>query len=605
MASPTTPPNTSATNSSSSSTTLTSITASTLPTPSLSAFTISNILHHVSIKLECNTYLLWRAQFMLVLQSQDILSFVDGTNSAPAKYLPGADASVEPTLNPAYSQWHKIDQLIQSWFFATSSPSVLGQSCGHTTSRAMWTALERQFASPSQSRIMQLRFQLQTLKKGCISVSEYFDQAKELADQLSATGHPVPNHDLMLYLLGGLGTEFEPFVMSVTSRTDPLDLEDFHGLLLTQEHRIALQSQLSVLNINQTSPIANIVQKGASPDSSSFSHRGGGSHHGGGRSRGRGGRGRGNDRSGGYPPCQLCRQYGHPAARCPHRFDHHYQTPIPSFSSPIVQTYQIPQHLNPTAALHTGPGLLPSPPISSAFSSWYPDSRATHHMTSDIGSFLNYASYPGSDHVTVGNGASLQISNIGTSRLSPHLILNNVLHVPGILKNLLSISQLTRDHDCIVVFTVSGFIVKDRKTGHILLQGPHRDGLYCYDPPSRPRCFLGEKVSGDTWHRRLGHPTPSIVRQVVSSCGLSSSELKFCDACQLGKSHRLPFLPSTFKASRPLELIYADVWGPAPLLSVDGMRYYITFVDSFSRFTWIFYCALKSEIFGIFTRFHK
>lgn len=123
----------------------------------------------------------------------------------------------------------------------------------------MWAALKRQFASSSQSRLMQLRFQLQSIKKGSLSISDYLDKIKEIADQLAAASKPIPLADLTtLYTLGGLGAEYEPFVMSVTSRTDPIDFDKLHGLLITQEHRLALASQLSSLDLN-ASPTANIA----------------------------------------------------------------------------------------------------------------------------------------------------------------------------------------------------------------------------------------------------------------------------------------------------------------------------------------------------------
>jgi hypothetical protein len=57
-----------------------------------------------------------------------------------------------------------------------------------------------------------------------------------------------------------------------------------------------------------------------------------------------------------------------------------------------------------------------------------------------------------------------------------------------------------------------------------------------------------------------------------------------CDACQRGKSHQLPHPISTSVSTQPLELIFSDVWGAAPE-SAGRYKYYVSFIDDFSKFT--------------------
>jgi len=56
--------------------------------------------------------------------------------------------------------------------------------------------------------------------------------------------------------------------------------------------------------------------------------------------------------------------------------------------------------------------------------------------------------------------------------------LPNVLHVPNMKKNLISVSQLTRDRDLVVEFNSSSCLIKDKNIGEVLLQGCLKDGLY-------------------------------------------------------------------------------------------------------------------------------
>ena len=98
-----------------------------------------------------------------------------------------------------------------------------------------------------------------------------------------------------------------------------------------------------------------------------------------------------------------------------------------------------------------------------------------------------------------------------------------------------------------------------------LLHSKHSQGLYSMShlqPSSSLSAFMGIHISLDGWHSRLGHPSLCIVRQVVSQNNLAlqrSSASSVCHACQLRKSHRLPFHLFPTVSSYPLDLVFLDV----------------------------------------------
>ena len=113
------------------------------------------------------------------------------------------------------------------------------------------------------------------------------------------------------------------------------------------------------------------------------------------------------------------------------------------------------------------------------------------------------------------------------------------------------------------------------------------------------------KVPISRWHSRLGHPSLSIVKQVVNKFSLPVSDLSHelvCNACQQAKSHQLPFSVSSSISKHPLELVFSDVWGPAPE-SVGRKKYYVSFIDDFSKFTWIYLLHHKSQVLEKFQEF--
>ena len=109
-------------------------------------------------------------------------------------------------------------------------------------------------------------------------------------------------------------------------------------------------------------------------------------------------------------------------------------------------------------------------------------------------------------------------------------------------------------------------------------------------------------------HQRLGHPSSIIVKQVVNKGNLllshSSTSESVCEACQYAKSHQLPYPKSNSISHAPLEPIFSDVWGHARD-SFGRKKYYASFIDDYSKFTWIYLLKYKSEVFCVFQEFQK
>ena len=203
----------------------------------------------------------------------------------------------------------------------------------------------------------------------------------------------------------------------------------------------------------------------------------------------------------------------------------------------------------------------------------------------------------------------MDISHIGHSIISTpcnkQLHLNNILRSPHAHKSLISAHKLACDNNAFLEIHPDSFFVKEQGTRRTILRGRCRDGLY---PLSSKQAFGINKPSTTRWHSRLGHPSYEIVQRVLSQNKLPSSKddsANFvCDACQKGKSHQLPYPKSSSVSSAPLELIFSDVWGPA-CASVGGNKYYVTFVDDYSKFTWIYLLKNKSDVFSRFNDFQN
>lgn len=151
----------------------------------------------------------------------------------------------------------------------------------------------------------------------------------------------------------------------------------------------------------------------------------------------------------------------------------------------------------------------------------------------------------------------------------------------------------------------------------VLLKGKSKDSLYVVDSSPQPQhasftapqAYLTNQNHDNRiltdWHNKLGHPSQKTLSQILKSCNvkISNENVEFYTACQFGKSHKLPFNLSETKPTKPLELVHSDLWGPAPLTSNQGFKYYINFLDDFSRFSWIYPLKTKDEALLVFKQF--
>ncbi|RVW22623.1 Retrovirus-related Pol polyprotein from transposon RE1 [Vitis vinifera] len=112
-------------------------------------------------------------------------------------------------------------------------------------------------------------------------------------------------------------------------------------------------------------------------------------------------------------------------------------------------------------------------------------------------------------------------------------------------------------------------------TKKILLKGWLRDGLYEFSSSSPPRAFVTPSSFSDgaIWHSRLGHPASLILSKALASCNPSP--------------------------------LFTDLWGPAPSISITGARYFLIFIDDYSRHTWIYFLSTKDQALHSFITFRK
>ncbi|KAG8503695.1 hypothetical protein CXB51_001703 [Gossypium anomalum] len=241
---------------------------------------------------------------------------------------------------------------------------------------------------------------------------------------------------------------------------------------------------------------------------------------------------------------------------------------------------------------------------------WLLDSGCTNYMSPDASIFKSL-DRSCKTRVKIGNGHCIQAEGIGNVMIctpSGNKLIPNVLFVPEIDRNLLSIAQLL-EKGYTVVFKGNECQISDQK-GFILMTVAMSDKSFVVDwdkgLDSTYAAFIEESK---LWHQRLGHANFKSMARLISK-DMVENFIKYvqnkdvCEVCQLEKQAKLPFPTNTaWRASEKLQLVHTDMCGPMKTESLNGSRYFILFIDDSTRYCWIYFLKNKSEVVQAFLKF--
>eukprot|EP00253_Pinus_taeda_P033294 PITA_33294 len=242
-------------------------------------------------------------------------------------------------------------------------------------------------------------------------------------------------------------------------------------------------------------------------------------------------------------------------------------------------------------------------------------SGASFHMTGDQDLFSDLDEKDLGVHIEMGDDGRYSATSIGTISFQRDsgkpFVLKEVMHVPGLKKNLIFLVML-EDKGYDVVFSEGKAFMRSKTTRETQNIGIRVKNLYQLHVHGcvAIACKAGGVVSwddGELWHQRLGHlhhGALKILQQIPT--GLPKGTLAQsdqCKGCTLGKFVKATFDEKDSLAMTILERIHTDVCGPFSVASITKHRYYVIFVDDFSRKCWIFFMYKKSETYSKFCEF--
>lgn len=244
---------------------------------------------------------------------------------------------------------------------------------------------------------------------------------------------------------------------------------------------------------------------------------------------------------------------------------------------------------------------------------WYVDSGASMHMTNRCDWMYDVTSPP-IPTISVASKTPLPVENMGKVNLlingneQTKIQVREVLYIPQLAANLLSVSAIVKN-GCKVNFRDKGCDIYDQNN-KFLCSATLINNLYQLN--THREVFSNLTCSNDLnnvvlWHRRMGHlnfsdvnKLPEYVEGINPFPVKKSQSLITCTTCLEGKQSRLPFSNIGSRASQPLQLIHTDLCGPMEQVSLGGMKYFITFIDDFTKMVHVYFLKDKLSIIKVF-----
>ncbi|KAK2578606.1 hypothetical protein KPH14_001023 [Odynerus spinipes] len=526
-------------------------------------------------------------QMEALLVKNDAWAYVSGETTKPAPIA--GDASSEAAIK----KWESEDRKAKSDIILSISPAELKQIKGCNTSSDVWSKLRSIYQSkgPARKATLLKRLTVHRMEDGA-DVRGHLRNFFDTIDKLSEMDVEINPDLLTIMLLYSLPPCFENFRCAIESR-DELPTPEALRIKIVEE---------SDARKNDARMPENDAMIAHDRNSKRWNKKTSG------------GNGSKNDGSFKYK-CYRCRKVGHKPSEC---------TQSKSRGDGTNKTENAKR--TDSVSLYISPELLEEKAMITSrvtyAESWCLDSGCTSHMCRDENVFVQIAETK-TGRLNLASHDSTEIAAKGTVEITAKvdglqrdINLSDTLHVPDLRTNLLSIGKIA-DKGFKIIFEKGTAEVIDKR-GTKVLTAERNNGLY-YLRQDLQQCNSTTEMTKtddelklaviENWHRRMGHLNfrdllESSRRGIVR--GIKVDEYKkniHCEVCVRGKMTRAPFPRISDRSTDILDIIHSDVRGPMRTESNGKARYFITFVDDYSRWCEVRLMRGKDEALTAFKEF--
>ena len=249
---------------------------------------------------------------------------------------------------------------------------------------------------------------------------------------------------------------------------------------------------------------------------------------------------------------------------------------------------------------------------------WLLDSGCSDHIVASDKYFSKYVILKAPIDVSMPDGKNLKATKLGTIRMyfengneNVEVILKNVYYVKGIKRNLLSTSKITENNNTVVIKNDCAKIYNKNKK--LVAVAERKKGLYImksfiYEKNNSEIVFTNmvKLTNKEKWHRALGHINFQYLDRLVNEKlieGLPDrleNIIMKCATCIQSKMANVPFENKSTNFKDVLELIHTDLNGPRRTVGFGGERYFLSFIDDFSKCSKTYCIKSKAETASCF-----
>eukprot|EP00253_Pinus_taeda_P010090 PITA_10090 len=462
-------------------------------------------------------------------------------------------------------------------------PHVRGKRNAHE----MWIALSNIYQSTNENRKMVLKEKLKTIKMSNDRAAGYLTKITNVRDELAAIREVIPPTELVQIAVNGLPHSWMNFADGVCARETLPTWERFSDDCIQTEIRKGQLGAAKPIEQDEDVALSAGGKKSKGKKQASTSN---------GEGKGKGKGKQGNPQKDySKVKCWNCQKMGHYVVVCPEKKKKGKNQSVAASAEVEDFADCFDREFGFTACESSSAGLAATqvqrkyafPSISGAsLGIWYVDSGASRHMTG-VREYFSELSECGTDmEVVLGDDKVVRAVGVGTLTFEreskPPLKVSDVLYVPGMRKNLISISAL-EDRGYEVLF----------RGGQVL--------MYPRGTPADSARVIGVR------HERMGHMYHGALRTLreitTGVPDFSTDHFDTCRGCAMRKFAKSPFPSSDNRATGILDFIHSDVSGRMSHVSLSGYEYYVLFIDDHPRRTWIYFLKTKSEVFKQFQEF--
>ena len=565
-------------------------------------------------------YHIWAVKMKTYLKSQGLWKVVETDESPPAL---GDNATVAQ-LRTFETESLKKDKAL-TCLHSGIADQIFTSIMDLETPKAVWDKLQETFEGTDRVKAVRLltlkrEFELLRMKDDEL-VKDYSSRMMDVVNQMRLHGEVVKDQKVVEKMMISVPSKFEAKISAIEESCDlnTLTVSELTSKLQAQEQRVSVRSEEKAEGAFRVFSKSN--KAGNSKQNTSK----------------RGSFSKGNNRGstsqnsspalkkGIFPPCNICQNTNHQEADCwfkdkpnfkcnfCNKFGHvekYCRTKKTRSSTQrnhqanVSEEDQVDdEHLFMASHLDKHPDSL----------TWLMDSGCTSHMTPERSFFISLDTTD-NPRVKLGDGYYARAKGRGTIAINTKKgtkYISRVLYVPELDQNMLSVPQMIKNGYGVNFKKDSRCVITNSSDTEIASLDMVNNSYYLKFDVANTSAFSVTEDDSMKWHKRFGHfnyrtlkhmYTTKLVKDMPPISEVDSK----CEGCELGKSRRLPFSKAgVTRATHKLEIVHSDICGPMSTPSWSGNKYFVLFIDDYTRMCWVYFLNSKASVFSIFKSFKK